>query len=315
MHMNSTFEVKRDRFAFLQKNGIPESTVPTVVAGAAYFEHMGGVASNEYWTSEKFDNRDEFFVVLNSYFGLVSLIHKLPHNNEWRLKFDVAFLFQVKSTAQAAKAINLLTGSHCYADAFAVCRTMISRLNLLILCALNPNLHSEWLKNPGDKRFLDVHIREELIKNGIPTVPHLYKFTSEIIHGKAEGLLSIGYLEKGLFSEIPAINNQIWVMAKFIVGMTYYVMLTIVLQDCEGKTIPDEVRSHKELFSWFSKSYLVYNRWDQLWTFIAEDRHWGKVDGDKTSCGGAFDFEGMRMQIEKHCKKGAEKKLSKKYDA
>ncbi|KAF0148025.1 MAG: hypothetical protein FD143_2968 [Ignavibacteria bacterium] len=301
-------------FEILKCNEIPDHSIANIVAGAAYYENLNGVPSTEYWNNKDFDTRDEFFVILNSFFGFFSLVKRIPERNEWRLKFDVAFLFQLKSTSQSAFSINLLTSKHCYPDAFAICRTMISRLNQLILFAFNPELFDEWLKNPKDEKFLDGHIRNELTNNGISTVSHLYELTSEIIHSQYEGLVNAGYFEKGLFPEIPALRNQIFVIAKFILGMSYQTVLSMFLKDCDENNIPDELKYYNDLFEWFLKSYLVPNRIDHVFTFLAEDRHVEKVGKDKYKIGSTFNFNEVRNQIGKYHRKGQPKRLSKKYD-
>ncbi len=313
--MSGNLKINPEVYLNLKKNNIPESVIPILVSGSLYFEHSGGLSSNSYWLNSKFDNRDEFFVLLNAYFGLAGVLNKVHHCNEWKLKFDVAYLFQVKSFAQSAVAIDRLTKSFCYSDAFVVCRTMISRSNLLILFALNPNLFNVWLQNPKDEKFLDGHIREELTNNGINTVQHLYEFSSEIIHSQFESLSNIGYLEQGLFPELPAIHNQIYVIAKFLLGMSYATMLFMYTQDNYKNNHTDDLKDHYVLFSWLKNNYLIYNRFDHLWTFIAEDRHWRKTGKDKHSIGGFFNFNELENQIEKfHRKNGQRKKLSKKYN-
>lgn len=294
-------------------NEIPEEMLSLLVSGGLYFEHMNGVPLSEYWNQKQFDNRDEFFVMLNSYFSLVSAINKTPHNNEWRLKFDVAYLFQLKSNAQSAKSLDILANSGCYADSYVICRAMISRVNLLMLCALNPNLFDQWLKNPKDERFLDGHVRSELINNGLNTIPHFYELMSEIIHGHATGLADIGYLQKGLFTEIKPIRNQIYVMAKFIIAMSYQLMLSMALQDCNGK-VPDGLRVYDDFFQWLKKHYLVHNRIDQLFTFMAEDRHTEKIGKDKYVVGSTYNYDEIRVQLSKFHRTGQSKKLSKKYN-
>ena len=267
-----------------------------------------------YWNSEKFDNRDEFLVILNAYFALADSLKRITPHNDWRLKFDVAYLFQLKSTAQASLAINLLTQSYCYADALVVCRTMISKANLLVLCALNPNLVNEWLKNPKDERFLDGHIREELTNNGIYTIPHLYEHASEIIHGHARALSDVGYFNEGLFSEIPAINNQVYVIAKFIIAVSYQTMISMALQDCVGKRVSDELEAHYNFFDWLKDFFLAPNRIDHLFALVGEERHWDKTGKDKYVVGGSFDFDKIRDQIAKFHRKAQPKKLTKRYN-
>ncbi|WP_432411168.1 hypothetical protein [Rasiella sp. SM2506] len=268
----------------------------------------------DYWTSKEFSNRDEFYVVLNAYFSLVTSVPKIPENNEWRLKFDVASLFQLKSNAQSAKSIDLLTQSKCYADSLSICRILISRLNLLLLCSLNPNLFNIWLKNPKDKIFLDGNIRNELKNNQLLLPTHLYEFYSEIIHGQIQGLAEIGYFEEGVFADVPSAENQIWVTAKFAIAASYYAILSMAIKDCEGKKIPEKFLKHQILFEWFKENYLVHNRIDQFWTFLLEDRHVEKVKKDEYIVGRNYDFDGIKEQIDKFHRKGQKKKLSKKYD-
>ncbi|MDR6966146.1 hypothetical protein J2X31_000139 [Flavobacterium arsenatis] len=303
-----------EKIKILIENEIPKEGINEILKGALFFEKTNGVSTSEYWKSKELTNRDEFYIVLNSYFGLIGAINENPENNEWRLKFDVAFLFQLKSNAQSAKSIELLTNNKCYADALVICRTLISRLNLLILCALNPDLFNIWLKNPKEKIFLDGQIRNELKNNNISLPTHLYEFYSEITHGQVQGLGEIGYFEQGLFADVKPAENQIWVTAKFIIATIYFTVLCMAVQDCEGKNIPERFKNHLILFEFFQKKYLVHNRIDQIWTFLLEDRHIEKAGKDESIFGRNYDFNGLKEQIIKFHRKGQKKKLSKKYD-
>jgi len=301
-------------FSVLEANKLPDSSIYIPVAGGSYFEHMGGVKMADYWLSKKFDNRDECFVVTNAFFSMTGLLIKHKYKNEWKLEFDVAHLFQVKSTAQSIVAINHLVKYNCYSDAYSICRTALSRLNLLMLFAFNPKLFDEWLNNPKHEKYLDGHVRAELENNGIKTLPHLYEFSSEIIHGQVEGLANIGYLEMGLFPEHIGIANNIWVIFKFIIGMAYCVVLNMAILDFNGAELPDDVKEHQGLFNWFLEHYFVFNRIDHLFALMAEDRHMEKIGKDKYYAGGSFQFAEFATQLAKFYKKGQKKKLSKKYD-
>ena len=275
---------------------------------------MKGVLTNTYWLTDQFNNRDECFVVVNALFNMAGVVNKNGHQNDWKLQFDVAHLFQIKSTAQAVVAIDELVKKKCYSDAYGAIRTTISRLNLLILFSLNPKLFDDWLKNPKNEKYLDGHVRAELKNNGIQTMPHLYEFSSEIIHSQVEALSDLGYLEMGLFPEHPAIENNIWVTLKFVIGMVYCTVLNMAILDFEGKQLPDNIRQHQELYNWFLDNYLVHNRIDQLFALMAEDRHMEKIGKDTYSLGGSYEFEVFATQLSKFYKKGQKKKLSKKYD-
>lgn len=296
-------------------NDIPEKSGADLTAGAMFFEISGGLPGSHYWKNKEFDIRDEYFVILNAYLSSAEFIHKFEGNNEWKKSFDVSYLFQVKLNMQSALSLELLTRSHCYADAFTVIRSLLSRVNFLILFALNPELYDEWLKNPKDEKFLDGHVREELANQGIYVAPHLYELSSEIIHGQGQALSDIGYFEKGVFPEIFAIYNQIFVISKFIFGMMYYTFICMTVQDFEKKEQPEELKMHLELFDWLQKNYLLPNRSDHMYTILAEDRFWEKIGKNKYNIGGLHNFEGLKSQIEKfHRSSGQEKKLGKKYN-
>jgi len=88
----------------------------------------------------------------------------------------------------------------------------------------------------------------------------------------------------------------------------------MAIQDCFAKNIPERFQLHTELFQWIKENYLVANRIDQIWTFLAEERHVVKVGKDKYQIGSSFDFDGLPVQIEKFHRKSQRKRLSKKYD-
>jgi len=312
--MDKNDVLTKKQYLNLKSNGLPEKVIPFLSAGAMYFEKMNGVKSGQYWQKKEFTMRDEFFVLLNSYFGMANIAKNLSPKNEWRLKFDVSFLFFLKLNAQSAYSIDSLCKANCYADAFGVCRTIHSRLNLLMLFALKPLLFDDWLKNSKDDKYLDGKVRQELENRGINTVEHFYHFASEIIHSQFNATTDIGYFQKGLFPEIPAIKNQVYVTAKFIIGMSYSVMLHMIDQDYEDNT-PKELKLGKDLFEWLMSKYLVSSRLEHLFTIVAEERHWVKEGKNKFKAGGAFDFEGFKTQVEKfHRSSGQQKTLSSNYD-
>jgi len=308
-------DIMKEKMIFLIRNGIPKESVANLTAGAMWFQEMGGIPLNEYWVREKFDNRDEFFLLANTLFSLTHLASTSKHKNEWRLTFDGAFLFQAKANAQSVVAIEKTVSANCYADAYAVCRAMHSRLNLLLLFSLNPFLFDYWLKNPKDERFLDGRIRSELENNGICTMPHLYKLYSEIIHGQYPALAETGYMEQGVFIEIPAIKNTIYVAAKFILAMASYSMLSMAIADLDSASFLAPVQEWEILFDFLTKDILAHNRFDHLWTVLAESRHWEKMGKNRYKVGSSFDYKGYRDQLIKfHRASGQRKRLSKQYD-
>jgi len=306
--------VSKEKITFLSDNNIPKDFIPKLFISTSIFQGLNGVKSEAYWTSKKFDIRDEFFVVFNSYFSLFhDLKEKIPYQNEWRLKFDVAYLYQVKTNSQSCKALDVLLSNHCYSDAFVICRTMMSRLNFLILCSFNPDLFDEWLKNPKHEKFLDGHVRKELENNGILTPSHLYEQASEVVHGQNQAMAEMGYFEKGYFPDIPVVRQKVYIIAKFIIAASYITMIKMAELDFKKSTSPNELKRHRNMFNWLENSYLAANRIDQWLTFLAEDRFWEKVGKNKYKGFESFDFTSIQNQLDKFYRKGQKKKLSKKY--
>ncbi len=307
-----TNDVNKEKFTFLIENNIPNDCLFNLIAGSQYLEHFGGISRNSYWNSNKFDNRDEMFVVYNSYLSMYTLPKNINNKTDKRLKFDVAYLFQFKSVSQTVTSIDLLAQNNCYADCYSLIRTLLSKLNFLILFSINPDLHQKWLENPKSEIFLDGKIRQELNNNGIYTAPYLYELTSEIIHGQYEALNDIGYLSEGLFAHVKPIQSQIYVLTKFIIGFYLKIIITMYRIDY-GSDKNQIIEDYETMFDWLLQNYLVHNRIDHFFVFMAEDRHWEKVGKDTYSGGGSFNYEEFEEQLKKFHKNSQPKKLSKKY--
>jgi len=303
------------KWSYLQHFGVPKETIPILAASAGYYKEIGGIHFIKYWKSPNFDNRDEFFITLNAYLGMGGLLQELNNNSGLKNEFYLAYLFQLKMYSQNALSLDILIDNNCYGDAFVVCRRMISNLNLLILFALNPNLFNDWLNNTKDEKYLDSHICDELEHRGINTVKHLYKYSSEINHNQFLPMINIGYFNSGLFPTIKHLNNQLYVMAKYIIGMAYSVAVNMMLNDYDYKPNNHDLSLHKILYDWLIRTVLDNNRIDHFFTFIAEDRHWEKVGKKKIKVGSYFSYKEIEREIRKfHKKSGQRKKLSKKYD-
>jgi hypothetical protein len=305
---NSLMDKKID---ILTDYGLPLKQSISLCTSSLYFQVIGGTKMDAYWNDSKlFDIRDEFYLVSNSYISVLRISQQIDAM-DWLLKFQVAYLFQFKQNLQSIKSIDILTDQKCYADAFAVCRAMQSRANLLMLCSLEPNLFDHWLKNPKDPRFLDGHIKRELESNGLNTMDHIYELASEIIHGHLLGHSNIGFFTKGIFNYIPAIRNQIYVVGKFLLSIVAYSVLqaTLIINPHN-----EDLREMDELYNYFFGSVLAFSRLDNLWALIAEDRHWKKVGKKRFIAGSSYNFEQYREQLIKFHKPLRQKKrLSKEY--
>jgi hypothetical protein len=306
--------IPKGRISFLEKNEIPNDFIKKLFIGAGIYQELGGIKSEDYWTTEEFDIRDEYFVVFISYISMFNDLRKeIPYQNEWRLKFDVAFLYQVKSNSQSCKSLDMLLRNHCYADAFVICRTMISRLNLLLLCSLNPALFDEWLKNLKHEKFLDSHIRKELKNNGLSIATHLYEQASEVVHGHNQAMTEMGYFKKGYFPVASTVKDKIYIIAKFVIATSYITMIKMSELDFGKSIFPQALQKHRKMFNWLEPSYLAPNRVDQLFSLLPEDRFWKEVGKNKYKASLSYDYSEIQDQLEKFHRKGQKKKLSKKY--
>jgi hypothetical protein len=306
-----------EKQAILMEYGLSENQAAKLVAGSAYFCKNGGIDSATYWHDAKaFDIRDEFFLIANSHLIFIRLINDIDVDDlaDWLGELQVAYLYQLKLNAQSTKSIDVLLSHNCYADAFAVCRTIQSRVNLLLLCSFAPHLFDQWLKNPNESRFREGQVRKELASLGINTMDHVYKLASEVIHGHSLGHGNIGYFEKGLFKDIPQVRHQIYVISKFLLAAsTYAIIQTTLIGSKSGANLTD-THDMDQLYEHFFNTILAPARLDHLLTIIAENRHWKQIGADRYNWGGTYSYAQLKKQIQEfHRSDGVQKKLSKRY--
>lgn len=287
----------------------------SVSFSAAYLAAHGVTTGVEpFWKSETLSLRDEFFLVASLYYDSIGQIEKNKEQNEWRVSYDVAAIFLAKANAQTIRALELLVGAHCYADAFVLCRNLHSRLNLQILTALQPDLFDWWLKEPTAVIFREREMHGELENNGIPVMTHFYDLASEIAHSHASGLDATGFFNTGFFPELAPLANRIYTFAKFIIAGMAWTTICAIQVDATP-TVPPEITARKALFDKLFADVLVTNRWDHVFLLMAEERHWKKIGKDKYQIGGGLNFTAIEEQMSKFHRSGQRKKLSKSYSA
>lgn len=305
------------KHAFLMEYGLSEIQAAKIVAGSAYFYKNGGIDPATYWRDAKvFDIRDEFFLIANSHLIFIKLINDIDVADitDWLGELQVAYLYQLKINAQSIKSIDVLSSHNCYADALAVCRTMQSRVNLLLLCSFAPPLFDQWLKNPNEPRFREGQVRKELASLGINPMDHVYKLASEVIHGHSLGHGNIGYFEKGLFKDIPQIRHQIYVISKFLLAASTYALIQATLIGSKTSANLTDTRDMDELYEYFFNTILVPARLDHLWTIIGENRHWKNAGAGKYNPGGTYNYAQLKKMIKDFYRTdGIQKKLSMRY--
>lgn len=308
----------REKQSVLIAHGLSESQAAKLVTGGLIFHNRGGPDISTYWNDPKnFDIRDEFFLVTNSHLVFLKLISDIDVMDveDWLGEFQVAYLYQLKLSAQSANSVDILLSHNCYADAFAICRAIQSRVNLLLLCSFAPDLFDHWLQNPDSPQYRESQIRKELALLGINPMDHVYRLASEIIHGHQLGHGDIGYFEKGLFADVPQVRHQIYVISKFLLAASTYALIQATLIGVRPGANLDETRDMDQLYVYFFESILAHNRIDQIWHMIPEDRHWKQIGENRFKATvGTYDFARLKRLIQEfHPKNGNPKKLSKRY--
>ena len=145
-------DLMAQKIQVLLKYGLSEGQATKLVASASFLQDEGGSVLESYWNDpDNFTVRDEFFLVANTIFPLAQIANKVE-GKDWLLTFQAVYLSQVKQNAQSVKALDLLSASNCYADAFGVIRGLHSRTNLLLLFSFKPDLFRHWIDNPKDPK-------------------------------------------------------------------------------------------------------------------------------------------------------------------
>lgn len=295
---------------------MPEAQAARLIEGGLYFQRNDGVDVTTYWQKPSFDTRDEFFLIANSNLTFIKLIKELDVGDiEDHLGlFQVAYLFQSKLNAQTIKSIDTLLCNQSYADSFALCRSLQSRVNLLLLFAFVPELFDHWIKNPNDQQYREGRVRKELADLGINTMSHIYRLASEVIHGHFLGHSNIGFFEKGLFSEIPLIRDQIYNASKFILAAATYALIQITLTGIKKGANQKDVISMDQLYEYFFKTILDPSNINHFWTILGESRHWIKTGDSSFNPGGIYSFSRIKELIQGfHGANAKGKRLSARY--
>lgn len=305
-----------DKSEVLVALGVPVDAVEYPLTAARHLEVMGGPSLSSYWNATPQPSltcsRDKFLLAGVMALAVHRLLATVNYRHEWRLQFDVVYMSQSKALAQSIKAVDLLCEAHCYADALSVIRTLHSRTQQLVLFSLNPCLYQEWLQNPRHEKFLDGHIRSELAIHGIHVFPHLYDQASEVIHGHLGALSEAGYFERGLFPELPAVANTVFVLAKSLAGVIGWTGLTAATADLEGQDQDSSVTAVARVYSSMLSGVLEPRDIYSIWSLLGQDRHWEKTGKERRTVRW-FDFAKYQRQLQLFHRPTQPKRLSKKY--
>lgn len=283
--------------------GVPTSAVHHPLAGALWLDECGGPSSASFWKSTDPSlverQRDEFFLAGTLALAGAKLLRAVPHRNDWRLQFDVAYLCETKSLGQSIKSVDLLCSGKCYADALSVIRALHSRAARLVLFSLGPHLFDEWLHDSENKKFRDANTRHELSNHDVYVFPHFYHWFSDMVHGRLEALEEVGHFEAGLFPEIPAIENMVFVAAKLLLGIMGWTALSAAVVDQDGAptAVADVIDIRNIYAAQFRDAALDAARFDHLWTTIPQERHAERALRDGMIDVKWFDFEDYQRRL------------------
>lgn len=280
----------------LINHGIPFDCVDVPIAGAFYFEEMGGLSVDKYW-NESFGMIDEVMLAADTYFALTSLMARNVPINKAREDFDWFFLYQVKHNAQTIKGVIALVEMNCYFDCVIILRSLHSRTLQLMLTALEPTISGLWHKDPRNQKLQEKEIRRKLRGYDVNTLEHIYLLGNEIVHGNWNGLETFGFMEKGLFPDVEFSKHQIYIMLKYFIGISAFVGYTVVETDYQNQ--PGNFNQYRSIIDFLIEKTLNI-RYDHMWFLMPEERFKLKTKEGKSIFMESFDFEKFRSVLKKH---------------
>jgi hypothetical protein len=314
-------DLDSQQVAVLMSFGLEEAAASNLVRIADWLSTSGGTDRATYWMTAAVPEwaderalRDERFTFGAEVAAVMVALQREDNIHGYAIQFAGAFGYIGRSILQSLSSIDLLVGANCYVDALSICRTLVGRVNLLTLFALNPWLFDDWLRQPTAERFLDGKIRDLLDSHGIEFFGRLYDELSEAIHLHQTILAKSGYLERGLFPVLSPMSSRLYVIAKLLLGQTASIGIAMLRQDYEGRALPELTFLASDAFD-KTKALLAPNRLEHIAVTIAPDRHWTKVGKEKYAVLTRPDEGTLRDQVEKfHRDAGQRKTLRRPYD-
>lgn len=309
-------------FTNLKTYGLTDEHASDLLASLAFLEAQGFQAGKDTWTHPASDTlantnqlRDEAMIFIASIAVFGTSLSKISHSDSDGsrfLRFTVSYLTLMKAILQSAFAADGCAQNHLYADGLILTRTLVTKQNLLVLFALNPNVYDDWLRNPKELRYRDGIIRAELDKHGLEFSAQVYEEYSELVHGHIPALEETGYFEQGLINNIPALQNKIYVQLKFILAPICFVAHSVIKFESTQRTIPEFAKLDALLTT--MRERLAGNRLEHLQNVIVEERNWEKAGKNKQQVGASFNYDNLYPQIEKFYRSKQAKKLGAPYD-
>lgn len=306
----------------LRSYGLSEDQCEQIITSLSHLQKLGLKLEKDLFSDESSKNiasedqlRDEMFLYLflfvSSTFNFMGMVNK-HDNGSKALSYAVAQSTYLKAILETVLACDSCAQRNLYPDAFILIRSLISKQNNLSLFALNPFIYDDWIKNPKDLRYRDGLIRAELSKHDVEFTDLFYEEFSELVHGHIGALLNYGYLDGGLFSDIPALRNKIYVQLKFTIAPLCYFAVHVMkntVYSVEKKKV-DLLESVLKIL----EPRLAPGRLEHLQNLMVEERNWKKVGKNTMQSGPSIDFKKIGEQIEKFYRKKQPKKLTSPYD-
>lgn len=285
-----------------------------ILKGIVIFEKICKVDSFNIFTENKITLTDECFIAIGEFISSTQIIEKRIEKNGFAKSYNLASNFFTKSFIQSMDSIIMLVKKNYYIDSLVLLRSFISKVNLLLLILLNPDLWEDWKHNPKKDIYLDGKIRQELENNGLYIGSHFYELLSEITHGQAMAFIETGYWENDTISmENKHWEFKIFTILKFLISTVTFINVEINLIDKEFNK-QDSLFQFKVFHDEITEIMLSPNRLEHFLLGMAEDRHWNKVGKDKYDIGSFMSMSNIIENIHKFYRKGQKKKLSKNYN-
>ena len=289
----------------LSSYGLDDDCARLILETATFLACGGGPDLQTYWQCDYSEPiadlvglRDEMMIVVAGYAATTFALIKSNQYRLWATQFAAAYGFLARSMTQTAMSIDTLTMARCYLDAFAICRGLIGRVNLVTLFSLNPWLFDDWLAHSDQERFRDGQVRDVLAPRKVEVFGRLYAEFSESVHSHALASVESGSLEPGLFPEVPSAAQRIYVAAKLLLGAAAAVGVAVASQDAATGALPSalqRVGRALEQTDWM----LAPNRFEHLTLTISPDRHWEPIGKNKFAVLTGFDASHLRGQLAK----------------
>jgi hypothetical protein len=303
------------QFEVLKSYGLDDETALFTLASARFVSAAGGPDTQGYWLARRtapiadpIQLRDELMLFNAEFASVTMALLADDQAHGWGTQYAGAFSYVAQSILQSTRSIDMLAGTNCYVDAMSVCRTLIGRVNLLILFALNPWLFDDWYLRASENKYRDGQVRRVLASHGLEFFGRMYAEMSEAVHVHPRLLHESGYLEPGLFAHLPAVETRVLVIAKLLVGAAASVGVASAREDFDGRPLPAKLALASRALDQ-TGGLLAANRVEHVTATISPERHWTWIEPNRAQVLTNPDLSALSDQLARFHRDGGEHKI------